>query len=135
MDMNQPTAQTQVFNSYKKPPGLFAGKIPSSVSFIVAILLLLLPFAEIRCGSTPLVNKSGLDFALQKEWKPAGGYGKEFLGNMTSKSTGKTEANSRWFAIAALALGILGLLTCLAAPRSATAGSVFGRWCINCFDG
>jgi len=123
MDTNQPTAQTN-YNPATKAPGIFGGKIPSGVAFALAILLFALPFSEIKCGSNALTNKSGLNFALGKDWTAAGGYGKEFMGKMTSKTTGKKEGNTQIFAIAALGLGVLGLLLCLAGSKAGASGAM-----------
>jgi len=117
MDTIQPTissAQPPVPAS----PGLFGTKIPSSAAFIVAILVFLLPFSEIKCGGSSLMNKSGLGFAIGKEWKFAGGYGKDIMKDMDTKTGGKKEGNAQLFIIAALALGVLGLGTTLADAKT-----------------
>jgi len=117
MDTSQPTVQT-TYVSAPAAPGMFGTRIPSSVAFVLGILLFLLPFSEIKCTGTTLTNKSGLDFALGNDWKPASSYGKEFLGKMTTKMTGKKEGKSQIFAIAALALGILGLIVSFVATKN-----------------
>ncbi len=91
-------------------PGMFGTKIPSSVAFAVAILLFFLPFAEIRCGGSSLMNNTGLGFALAKEWKMSGGYGKDMLKGMDSKTGDKKVGNTQYFIIGALVLGLIGLL-------------------------
>ena len=126
METNQSTSQP-VTRVYSTPPGIFSGKVPSTVAFTIGILLFLLPFAEIRCSSTALTNKSGLDFALANEWKPVGGYGKEFLGKNQTKTESKKEGNSQLFALAGLGLAALGLLCCMGNPKlTGSAGTAFG---------
>ena len=94
MDTNQPTTPTPPPYTPPPPtyvsaatPGMFGTKIPSSVAFVVAILLFLLPFSEIRCGGSALMNNTGIGFALGKDWKISGGYGKDMLKDMDSKLT------------------------------------------------
>ena len=109
MDSNQ-TTTTTVTTTPVSSAGIFGTKIPASAAFLVAILLFLLPFSEIKCGGTALVSKSGVGYAMASDWKPAGGYGKEMMGEMTSKTTGSKEGNAQLFAIVALGAGVLGLL-------------------------
>jgi hypothetical protein len=97
--------------------GLFGTKIPSSAAFLVGILVFLLPFSEIKCGGSTLMNQSGLGFAIGNEWKLAGGYGKDMMKDMNTKPGEKT-GNSQIFIIAALALGLLGLGTTLANAKT-----------------
>ena len=118
MDSNQTTTTTVTVPSTTSV-GIFGTNIPSSAAFLVAILLFLLPFSEIKCSGTTLVNKTGLGYVRGAAWKPAGGYGKEMMGNMTSKATGSKEGNAQLFAIAALGAGVLGLLLSFLGSRSA----------------
>jgi hypothetical protein len=69
------------------------------------------------------MNKNGLNFSTGSEWKVAGGFGKESLGEMTSKTTGKKEGMAQLLAIAAAALGLLGLLLCFSEGKSAISGA------------
>ena len=123
MDTNQPTTPTPPPYtpppSYTPPPqtyvpaaapGMFGTKIPSSVAFVVAILLFLLPFSEIKCGGSALMNNTGLGFALGKDWKIAGGYGKDMLKDMDSKTSNEKDKTVQMLIIAGLGLGVLGLL-------------------------
>ena len=73
MDPNQPTTSTVTTVNYAPQPGMFGTKVPSSIAFLVGILVFLLPFTEIRCGGTKLMQKSGLDFAMGNEWKTVAG--------------------------------------------------------------
>jgi len=117
MDTNQPTTST-TFTSTSRAPGMFGTNIPSSVAFAIAILLFLLPFSEIRCGNQPLMNNTGLGFAMGSQWKIAGGYGKDMLKDMDSKTGGKKAGNTQYFIIGALALGLLGLVFSLTGSKT-----------------
>jgi hypothetical protein len=111
---------------YTAAPGIFGTKIPATVAFAVGVLLFLLPFAEIKCNSTTFANISGLNIALRKDWKPVsnGLQGKEGTGDKTSKSNSQEKGNSWIYAIAALGLGVLGLLLSFANVRSAAGGAL-----------
>ena len=74
-----------------------------------------------------LVTKSGLDIALNNDWKPTQGsfFDKKQL--QEKNDFPEKEGNARIFAIAALGLGILGLLLSLAnAGTAGTAGLITG---------
>lgn len=124
MDTNQPTTST-TYTSKPPAPGMFGTKIPSSVAFAIGILLFLLPFSEIRCGGTKIMTKSGLDYALGKEWKTvAGGLGS---GDVQDKSmdVGKEQkGNTQYFIIAALALGVFGFLLSFGTARTGGSGGM-----------
>ena len=50
-------------------PGVFGTRIPSTVSFIVGLLLFFLPFAQLKCGGTVWARNSGLGLAIGSQWK------------------------------------------------------------------
>lgn len=110
------------------PPGLFGTKIPSGVTFAVAILLFLLPFAEVKCGNTALVHKSGLDIAFHNDWKRSSGFfNKDDFDTKNSSREKEKEGNSQLFAIIALGLGVVGLLLAFGNAKTAgTGGTVAG---------
>jgi hypothetical protein len=109
MDTNQP-ASTPQYVPVSAAPGMFGTKVPMATAFAIAILLFLLPFAEIRCGGQPLMNQTGLGFATGQQWKFAGGYGKDMMKDMGTETGGsKKSGNSQIFIIAALALAVIGL--------------------------
>ncbi len=102
--------------------------IPSSVAFAVGILLFLLPFSEIKCNQTVFANKSGLGFALGSDWKTESNLGgDETSKDVTTKTNSEKEGNAQYFAIAALGLGVLGLLLSFAnAKAGGSAGIITG---------
>jgi hypothetical protein len=111
MDTNQTTA-SPVLIPPVPAPGIFGTKIPSAVAFAVGVLLFLLPFSEIKCGSTTLANKSGLDIALGNEWKAVSGgmFDKNDFQKKSLPATKEQKGQTQNFAIVALGLGLLGLL-------------------------
>jgi hypothetical protein len=123
MDSNQPTANPSP--AYAPPsPGFFGTAIPSSVALVIAVLLFLLPLTEIKCGGTTILSKNGLQYAMGKEWKASTGLGKETMGETTSKANDKKEGNAQYFAIAAMALGIISLLLALSKSKNAVQSAI-----------
>ena len=106
------TSQTQPPYPPIQGPGVFGTSLPSSVVFVVAILLFFLPFAEIKCGNTKLVNKSGFNFAIGKDWKQVnnGFFNSGTKSDKSSPTSGKDEGNSQLLIILAVGLGVLGFL-------------------------
>jgi hypothetical protein len=90
--------------------GLFGTKIPSTAGFLIAVLLFLLPFAEIKCNGNAIANNTGLGIAMGSEWKEV--VSKNFLGDNTTNDKKELNQNQdpNIFAIAAFAFGITGLL-------------------------
>jgi hypothetical protein len=109
-------------------PGLLGTKIPSTVLFSIGVLLFLMPFAELRCtskdantdlggfnfnlGGQMTVSNTGVGLAFGSEWKIAmNGLGGMLSGNdKMNKEQPKQDPN--YYAIAALALGVIGLIFC-----------------------
>ena len=127
MDTNQTTASPILI---PPPPssGIFGTRIPSAVAFAVGILLFLLPFSEIKCGSTTLASKTGLDVALGNEWKAVGGgmFDKNDFQKKSLSATKEQKGQTQYFAIAALGLGVIGLLLSFGNAKTAGGGLVTG---------
>jgi hypothetical protein len=99
--------------------GLFGSKIPPAATFIVAILLFLLPFAEIKCGNAAIANQTGIGFAMGQDWKAVGLFDQKDLEKKSTKE--KTLGNSQVIAIAVLVFVVLGLLLTLATSNGMVA--------------
>lgn len=100
--------------------GVFGTKIPSSLAFLLAIVLFLLPFAEIRCNGTPIANNTGLGIATGSEWKEVitkSIFGNEFQSKRSAKESKMEKQDPNIFAIAALALGVIGVLIAFLTPK------------------
>lgn len=124
MDTNQPTTSTTVISS-PPPQGMFGTRVPSSVAFLVGILLFLLPFSEIRCGGTKIMTKSGLDYALGNEWKTvAGGIGQGDIQDKSMDVGKEQKGNTQYFIWAALGLGAIGLLLSLGNAKTGGGGGL-----------
>jgi hypothetical protein len=122
MDTNQPASQP-IYAPASAAPGMFGTKIPSVVAFGIGILLFFLPFAELKCSGTTIANKSGLNYALGKDWTTISS---SMLDSKDTKSTAMStdkmqKGYTQYFAMAALALAVLGLG--LAFTNAKTGGS------------
>ncbi|MFN8289126.1 MAG: hypothetical protein U0U70_02595 [Chitinophagaceae bacterium] len=125
---NHPSTPPPITYSPPPPkPGLFGTGIPSSVAFVVAILLFFLPFTEIKCSGSTFMTKSGLGYALGQEWKVASGFGSDLMKEekTTKKEGDKDPATAKIFILAAAGLGILGLLSVFARSKAAAGFGIF----------
>ncbi|HWR32580.1 MAG TPA: hypothetical protein VN451_03600 [Chitinophagaceae bacterium] len=127
METNQPAASS-TYAPASAAPGLFGTKIPASVAFAVGVLLFLLPISEVRCGGSKLATKSGLDYAMGKEWKinDNGMFGDKKSREENVSEKKEPQGNSQYFAIGALALGVIGLILCFGSPKATGGGIVAG---------
>lgn len=110
--------------------GIFGSNIPSAVAFLAAILLFLLPFAEVRCNGTALANNTGLGIAMGSDWKES--MTKNIFGDNGDMDTKEKREYTKShdpniFAIAALALGVIGFIVALL--------TVARKWNINFYIG
>ena len=136
MDTNQPTTPTSTYAPAPTASGIFGTKIPSSVAFAVGILLFLMPFAELKCTSKAdkensgfsfsssafKITNSGLGLAMGSQWKvKMGGFGSLMGDEKNSMSEKQDKQSPNVFAIAALALGVLGLGLSIAKLKSGNA--------------
>lgn len=85
-------------------------RMPSATAFLVAILLFLLPFAEVRCNGNAIAHNTGLGIAMGSEWKED--VTRNIFGNSSGNKTSEYRRGQdpNLFAIAALAVGIIALL-------------------------
>ena len=100
--------------------GVFGTKIPSSLAFLLAILLFLVPFAEIRCNGAAIANNTGLGIATGQEWKEVVSknlFGNGFQNNPSSNDSMAKKQDPNIFAVAALAFGVIGVLIAFLTPK------------------
>lgn len=120
MEPNEGTQATTTISSTPASAGLLGTKIPSSIAFLLAILLFLLPFVEIRCNGAAVANNTGLGIATGTEWKEVVSksiFGDEFQSNPSSNESKVQKQDPNIFAIAALALGLIGVLIAFLTPK------------------
>lgn len=119
-------SQPAIVSPPSSSPGMFGTRTPSSVAFIVGILLFLLPFAEIKCGGTAIAKNSGFGIAIGTKWQNIAS--NNMFGDNRDKED-KTDSEMKKqdpniYAIAALGLGVLGLLLSFADARSAAGAAL-----------
>jgi hypothetical protein len=120
MEPNEGTQATTTISSTPPSARLLGTKIPSGFAFLLAILLFLLPFAEIRCNGAAVANNTGLGIATGTEWKEVVSkniFGDEFQSNPSSNESKVQKQDPNIFAIAALALGVIGVLIAFLTPK------------------
>lgn len=130
MDTNQSTAA-----GYTPPPpspGMFGTKIPSSVAFVVAILLFFMPFIDIKCNNMSLQTVSGIQLATGFKMKNNSS-DNSFLNDIktdkadetiTKTTTKSDKKDPNLYAMVALGLGVLGLLLSFTNAKAAIGGAM-----------
>lgn len=107
------------------------GKMPSTIAFAVGILLFFFPFIDIRCNNMSLQKVSGAELATGFKVKGPGSGNTLFDGlqktagpdsNLGLTKNDKKDPNV--YALAALALGALGLLVSLTNLKAGGIGGV-----------
>ncbi len=113
--------------------GIFGTKIPSSVAFGIGVLLFFMPFLDIRCNSMILQKVSGVQLATGFQIKSPGSDntvigGLENMNENDTKLTTKGEKKEpNLLALAALVLGVAGLvLSLLNAKTGGSGGMITG---------
>lgn len=107
-------------------------KYSATASFVVAILLFLLPFVEIKCNGQTLASNSGIGLAFGTDYKTDGEMKSlENFGNVTGETgtetkTEKTKGEQYIAALIALGLGVLGLIISLAGSKSGRVNMIIG---------
>jgi len=116
METNQPASST-TYTATTPSPGIFGSKIPSSAAFLVAILLFLMPFVDIKCNGTSLKTFSGVQLAtgydVNMDQNKGGLFDnmQEKAVDVTAKATDKKKQSL--FMLVALIAGGAGLLLSL----------------------
>lgn len=120
MDTTQPPAEPMAPVNPTPPPAtatpsVLAGKVPASASFIIGLLLFLMPFVDIKCGDTTLKQVSGVELATGFEIKDTRSNNSLFNSNdvNTSFSSQPDTRRGNNFAIAAMLLGLLAVIVAL----------------------
>jgi hypothetical protein len=120
MEPTQGTQATVPVSPSTTSTGLLGTKIPSSIAFLLGILLFLLPFAEIRCNGAAVANNIGVGIATGTEWKEVvtkSIFGSGFQNNPSTNESKVQKQDPNVFAIAALALGVIGVLIAFLTPK------------------
>jgi hypothetical protein len=104
------------------PPDSFLGRFGVSTAFLVAILLFLLPFTEIRCNDQPFASNTGLGLALGRDYKVNNDVNSisSRFSDKSSSDVNTNNENGKLYpaALAALLLGITGFIFSLVVKKS-----------------
>ncbi|HEV7779905.1 MAG TPA: hypothetical protein VGO58_01495 [Chitinophagaceae bacterium] len=131
METNQPASVTTTVSAVP-PRGMFGSKVPSSVAYIVGVLLFLMPFVDIKCNNMSLQQVSGLELATGFKMKKSSS-DNPFLNDVKTDGIdeGITKATTRTdkkdpnlYAMIALGLGVLGLLLSFTNAKAAIGGAM-----------
>ena len=131
MDINQPSS-TPVYAPVPAAPDVFGTRIPSAVTFAIAVLLFFLPFVDIKCNGMKLQDVSGIELATGFKMKN-GSSDMPYLNDVKpdgvdkaiTKSATKTDnKNPNLYAMIALGIGVLGLGLCFVKNKMAAGGGV-----------
>lgn len=92
----------------------FRKRHTATVSFAVGILLFLLPFAELKCGSMTLAGNTGIGITIGSQWKVVMlGSGNDWMKkakeSMKGEEKNPLEAGVNYFAIISLVAAAAGL--------------------------
>jgi len=120
MEPTQATPANTPVSSTAPAAGVFGTKVPSSIAFLLAILLFLLPFAEIRCNGTAVANNTGIGIATGADWKEVVSkniFGNGFQNNPSSNESKMQKQDPNIFAIVSLVLGVIGVLIAFLTPK------------------
>lgn len=113
METNQPPAEGIPSANPAPLPGILAGKLPASASFVIGLLLFLMPFVDIRCGSVSVKQATGIELATGFEIRDTRPNNSLFgNGNGTPMLDGDTRRGDK-FALAALLLGLAAAIVAL----------------------
>lgn len=131
MDTNQPAA-APVYAPVPASPGMFGTRIPSSVAFVVAVLLFFMPFIDIKCNNMSLQTVSGIQLATGFKMKNSSS-DNSFLDDIktdkvdetiTKTTTKSDKKDPNLYAMVALGLGVLGLLLSFTNAKAAIGGAM-----------
>ena len=131
MDTNQPALPENVTPASSSPV-MFASKTPSAILFIIAVLLFLMPFVDIKCGGMKLQDVKGFELATGFNLKSGGSDMPLFdeantpgVDRTITKTATKTDRQQpNMFALVALILAAAGVGLCFVNNKIAVTGAM-----------
>lgn len=125
--MDSSHTETPVIPANPSPqtPGILATKIPATTSLVIALLVFLMPFLDIRCNEMSLKKINGVELATG--YQVNAGSDNSLFGGLqkrdvkTFNDPGKRESNI--YAQAALLIGLAGLLLSFLNAKTAMAAA------------
>ena len=120
-DFMQTEEQEQLISSGSSD-AFFKKKYVTTWAFALGLLLFLLPFSQVKCGSATLAENSGLGIAMGWQWKIAMiGSSNELLKAIKKDEPGnknKFKERPNVFAIVAILAGLVGLVMSVMADNN-----------------
>lgn len=112
------TTPQPIIYSNNSTDSFFRKKYNSTVSFAIGILLFLLPFIQLKCGSVTIAENSGIGLATGSDWKVSmlGGSNELFKALDSTKTNSEKKSlkiDPNWFILLALIFGVIGLVVTL----------------------
>jgi hypothetical protein len=109
----------------------FRKRYTTPIAFLVGILLFLLPFVEIKCNDAPFAENTGLGLAFGTDYKITGQIktmADTFNDHYDNHNGNPSKESGKMYvvALAALVLGVAGLVWSLVKQRDTTAHMVVG---------
>ena len=131
MDTNQPALPENVTPASSSPV-MFASKTPSAILFIIAVLLFLMPFVDIKCGGMKLQDVKGFELATGFNLKSGGSDMPLFdeantpgVDRTITKTATKTDRQQpNMLALVALILAVAGAGLCFLNNKIAVTGAI-----------
>lgn len=131
MDSNQPALPGNSTPVSASLP-MFASKTPSATVLIIAVLLFLMPFVDIKCGGMKLQDVKGFELATGFNLKSGGSDMPLFdeantpgVDRTITKTTTKTDRQQpNMFALVALVLAVAGAGLCFVNNKMAVTGAM-----------
>ena len=131
MDTNQPVVPDSNASAPVSPQ-MLASKTPSATLFIIAVLLFLMPFVDIKCGGMKLQDVKGFELATGFNLKSGGSDMPLFdeantpgVDRTITKTATKTDRQQpNMFALVALILAVAGAGLCFVNNKMAITGAM-----------
>ena len=126
METSQTETPAMPVTPAPQAPGILGTKIPATTSFVIAVLVFLMPFLDIRCNEMSLKKINGVELATGYQIDSPG-KNNSLLGGLENKETGSFSKNekkeSNMYAMAALLIGAVGLVLSLLNAKTAMAAA------------
>ena len=102
----------------------------TTIAFAVGILLFLLPFVEIKCNDVTMAQNTGIGLAIGSDYKMAGEMKslQNSFEDREDKKSNTTKESSKMYivALAALLLGVVGVVLSFSKMRSGMTNTLIG---------
>lgn len=89
----------------------FRKKYNTTIAFSIGLLLFLLPFVQLNCGTVTMAENTGLGLATGSSWKITGfGSSDKILKELSASEREKIKAEPNWFLLLAMVFAVVGII-------------------------